>query len=206
MTDHEQPDTATSSRDGRKGNLLLLGAIGFLLIPVVIGWAMANRDSGSDADTSESGMDVVATSTELPGVAPSTEATTSRTNLSLVATVVETSSEFNADFAGAKAIDGSLSTEWSSMGDGDDAYIVIDLGTAREITGIGFRTREMSDGTSITNSYTVSVDGGDSIGPFDAGIGLFVSDLAADGQIVRIDMDTTTGGNTGAVEIEIYGS
>ncbi len=206
MTDHEQPDTATSSQNGRKGNLLLLGAIGLLLIPVVIGWAMANRGSGSDADTSESGMDVVATSTELPGVAPSTEATTSRTNLSLVATVVETSSEFNADFAGAKAIDGSLSTEWSSMGDGDDAYIVIDLGTAMEITGVGFRTREMSDGTAVTNTYTVSVDGADAIGPLDAGIGLSVSNFAAMGQVVRIDMYTTTGGNTGAVEIEIYGS
>ena len=201
MTDHEQPDTATSSQDGRKGNLLLLGAIGFLLIPVVIGWAMANRSSGSDGDTSESGMDVVATNADVQGTAPSTAAASSRINLSLDATVVETSSEFNADFAGAKAVDGSLSTEWSSMGDGDDAY-----GTAVEITGVGFRTREMSDGTSITNSYTVSVDGADVIGPFDAGIGLFVSDLSAIGQVVRIDMHTTTGGNTGAVEIEIYGS
>jgi len=206
MTDHERPDVAASSKDGRKGNLLLLGAIGFLLIPVVIGWAMANRGSGSDVDTSESGMDVAATSAGLTGVAPSTEATTSRTNLSLGATVVETSSEFNADFAGAKAIDGSLTTEWSSMGDGDDAHIVIDLGTVMEITGIGFRTREMSDGTSITRSYTVSVDDADPIGPFDAGIGLVVSDFAALGQVVRIDMDTTTGGNTGAVEIEVYGS
>ena len=206
MTDHEQPDTATSSQDGRKGNLLLLGAIGFLLIPVVIGWAMANRSSGSDGDTSESGMDVVATNADVQGTAPSTAAASSRINLSLDATVVETSSEFNADFAGAKAVDGSLSTEWSSMGDGDEAYIVIDLGTSMEITGIGFRTREMSDGTSITNSYTVSVDGADVIGPFDAGIGLFVSDLSAIGQVVRIDMHTTTGGNTGAVEIEIYGS
>ena len=204
MTDQERPDVAASSKDGRKGNLLLLGAIGFLLIPVVIGWAMANRDSGSDADTSESGMDVVATSADVPGTDPST--TASRTNLSLGATVIETSSEFNVDFAGSKAIDGSLSTEWSSMGDGDDAYIVIDLGTPMEITGVGFRTREMSDGTSITNSYTVSVDGADVIGPFDAGIGLSVSDFAAVGQVVRIDMHTTTGGNTGAVEIEIYGS
>jgi len=204
MTDHERPDVAASSQDGRKGNLLLLGAIGFLLIPVVIGWAMANRDSGSDGDTSESGMDVVVTNADVPGTAA--PASASRNNLSLAATVIETSSDFNADFAGAKAVDGSLSTEWSSMGDGDDAYIVIDLGTATEITGIGFRTREMSDGTSVTNSYTVSIDGADPIGPFDAGIGLVVSDLAAIGQVVWIDMHTTTGGNTGAVEIEIYGS
>ena len=151
-------------------------------------------------------MDVVATSADPPGTAPSTDATASRTNLSLGAPVVETSSEFNADFAGAKAIDGSLSTEWSSMGDGNDAYIVIDLGSAMEITGIGFLTREMSDGTSITNAFIVSVDGADPIGPLDAGIGLFVFDFSTVGQVVRIDMHTTTGGNTGAVEIEIYGS
>lgn len=206
MTKHEQLEVAGPSKNGRKGNLLLLGAIGLLLIPVLIGWAMANRGSGSDADTSQSEMEVVATGADQQVTAPSTEGAASRTNLSLEATVVETSSEFNADFAGAKAIDGSLSTEWSSMGDGDGAYIVIDLGTAMEITGIGFRTREMSDGTSITNTYTVSVDGADVIGPFDAGIGFSVSDFAAVGQVVRIDMHTTTGGNTGAVEIEIYGS
>jgi len=206
MTDHEQSEIAASSKDSRKGNLLLLGAIGFLLIPVVIGWAMANRGSGSDGDTSESGMDVVATSADVEATASPNAAAATRTNLSLGATAIETSSEFNVDFAGDNAIDGSLSTEWSSLGDGDDAYIVIDLGTAMDITGVGFRTREMSDGTSITDSYTVSVDSADAIGPFDAGIGLSVSNFAAVDQVVRIDMHKTTGGNTGAVEIEIYGS
>lgn len=64
----------------------------------------------------------------------------------------------------------------------------------------------MSDGTSTTESYTVTIDDGESLGPFDAGVGLVVSDFTATGQVVRIDLVTTTGGNTGAVEIEIYGS
>jgi len=136
---------------------------------------------------------------------PAGDAAAARSNLALDAADVETSSDFSASFAGTNAIDGSLSTEWSSRGDGDDAYIVIDLGVPMEITGIGFRTREMSDGTSITNSYTVSVDGGEALGPFEAGIGLVVSDFTATGRAFRIDMNTTTGGNTGAVEIEIYG-
>ena len=74
------------------------------------------------------------------------------------------------------------------------------------MTGVGFRTREMSDGTSITNSFTVTVDGGDTFGPFEAGLGLAVGDFEATGRVFRIDIDSSTGGNTGAVEIEIYGS
>ena len=62
----------------------------------------------------------------------------------------------------------------------------------------------MSDGTSITTSFTVSVDGGSLLGPFDAGVGLAVGEFAATGRVVRIDVETSTGGNTGAVEIEIY--
>ncbi len=137
---------------------------------------------------------------------PAGDGAAARTNLSLNASVIETSSDFNSNFAGANAIDGSLASEWSSRGDGDDAFIVIDLGAPMEVTGIGFRTREMSDGTSITNTYTVTIDGGETLGPFDAGIGLVVSDFTATGQVFRIDMEFTTGGNTGAVEIEIYGS
>ncbi len=74
------------------------------------------------------------------------------------------------------------------------------------MTGIGFRTREMSDGTSITETYTVTIDDGETLGPFDAGPGLAVTDFSASGRVFRFDMETTTGGNTGAVEIEIYGS
>jgi hypothetical protein len=306
MTDTERTETETQDRDSRKGNLLLLGAVGLILIPVVVGWYMANTDSGGDDDGSQSGMggstagatsdqpgfpvqsideildgelsvevdpsgtsavlrlnttvDVacsvvfgpttrfggLATDTDMAGgghsihqplmtglepgttvlyrvqgtaadgtiyvgdieqfVTPSADGTAARSNLSLNASVVETSSDFNSNFAGANAIDGSLSTEWSSLGDGDDAFIVIDLGAPMEVSGIGFRTREMSDGTAITNTYTVSIDNGEALGPFEAGIGLVVSDLAATGQVFRIEMADTTGGNTGAVEIEIYGA
>ncbi len=305
MHDNETNEASEPAKDNRRGNLLLLGAVGLVLIPVVIGLVMANRDSGADANAGQSGMggassdatsdatgfpvrpideildgeffvevddsgtsavlrldttiDVVcsvvfgpttqfgglATDTDMAGgghrnhhplmtdlepgttvlyrvqgtasdgtiyvgeveqfTTPAADGTAARTNLSLEATVVETSSDFSDSFAGVNAIDGSLSTEWSSRGDGDDAFIVIDLGAPMEVAGIGFRTREMSDGTSITNSYTVTVDGDETLGPFAAGIGLVVSDLTTTGQIIRIDMEATTGGNTGAVEIEIYG-
>ena len=132
-------------------------------------------------------------------------ATAPGTNIAVLGTVAEVSSEFSTVFAGAMAIDGDPSTEWSSAGDGDDAYIVIDLGGETAISGVGFRTREMSDGTSITTSFTVTIDGGDALGPFPAGVGLAVARFDAVGQTVRVNVVMSTGGNTGAVEIEIYG-
>ena len=120
------------------------------------------------------------------------------------ATVTDVSSEYSDAYAGANAIDGDLSTEWSSAGDGDDAFIVLDFGEDMLVNGVGFRTREMSDGTSITTTFTVTV-GGRTHGPFEAGPGLAVALVDFEGQVVRFDVDTSTGGNTGAVEVEVYG-
>ncbi len=127
-------------------------------------------------------------------------------NIALGGTIVDVSSEFSAGFAASNAIDGDRSTEWSSAGDGDDAFITIDLGEATALTGVGFRTREMTDGTSITQSFTVTVDDGAPLGPFTAGPGLAIAEFAATGRLIRIDVDTSTGGNTGAIEIEVYGT
>jgi hypothetical protein len=127
-------------------------------------------------------------------------------NLASGATVVDVSSEYSERFAAGFAFDGDRTTEWSSRGDGDDAYVVVDMGSTVDLTGIGFRTREMSDGTSITTSFTVTIDDGAPLGPFDAGVGLAVAEFAASGRVIRIDVETSTGGNTGAVEIEIYGT
>ncbi len=89
---------------------------------------------------------------------PSTEAAAPGRNVAIDGTVVEPSSQFSDAFAASNAIDGDLGTEWSSRGDGDSAYLVVDLGRRVEVTGVGFRTREMSDGTAIANSFTVSID------------------------------------------------
>ena len=60
-------------------------------------------------------------------------------------------------------------------GDGDDAWITIDLGEPVDVVGIGYRSREMTDGTSIVDSFTVTVDGEQTLGPFSAGTGLSVA-------------------------------
>ncbi len=125
-------------------------------------------------------------------------------NVAPDATVVAVSSEFSDAFAATNAIDGDPATEWSTAGDGDDASITIDLGVVADIVGFGFQSREMSDGTAIVESFTVTVDDGETLGPFVAGTGLSIVDAAASGQVLRIDAVTTTGGNTGAVEVEVY--
>jgi hypothetical protein len=124
-------------------------------------------------------------------------------NMALGTSVVEVSSEFSAGFGAALALDGDTGTEWSSRGDGDDAFITIDLGAETEVASVAFRTREMSDGSAITLTFTVTVDDGETLGPFPAGPDPV--EVSFVGRILRFDVVESTGGNTGAVEIEVYG-
>jgi hypothetical protein len=126
-----------------------------------------------------------------------------RPNLALDASVADVSSEFNDSFAAINAIDDSGTSEWSSAGDGDDAFITIDLGTSREIAGVEFITRSMLDGTAVTETYTVTVDDGATLGPFPAGTPAEpnFATIETTGRVFRFDVDTSTGGNVGAVEI-----
>jgi len=136
---------------------------------------------------------------------PAAQEANAGTNLALSASVVEVSSEFSDAFAAGNAIDGDPATEWSSRGDGDGASITIDLGAEADVTGIRFVTREMSDGSAITTTYMVTVDDGTVLGPFNAGLTPPLVDVEFTGRILRFDVDSSTGGNTGAVEIEVYG-
>ena len=129
------------------------------------------------------------------------------TDLAVGATVAEVSSEFGPAFAATNAIDGSGTTEWSSAGDGDAAFITIDLGSPRQLNGVEFITRSMADGTAITKTYTVTVDGGTTYGPFPAGTAADprFAPMATRGERFRFDVDTSTGGNVGAVEVRVVG-
>ncbi|NNC92529.1 MAG: discoidin domain-containing protein [Acidimicrobiia bacterium] len=128
-----------------------------------------------------------------------------RTNLALTASAVEASSEFSASFAASQAIDGDLTTEWSTRGDGDSGYLVLDLGQDVEIGGIEFITRSMADGSAITTEFTVTVDGGEVLGPFPAGTPreARTAGVSVTGRLLRFDIATSTGGNTGAIEIRV---
>ena len=76
----------------------------------------------------------------------------------------------------------------------------------RLVFQVGVRTGRLltrwsrSDGTATTETYTITVDGTDSYGPFPVGR----TDVAFTGSIIRFDVDTSSGGNTGATEIEVF--
>lgn len=138
---------------------------------------------------------------------PATTPDTPGDNVATEANVVDVSSAFSDDFAAANAIDGDRTTEWSTDGDGDDASLTIDLGRGIDLAGTGFVTRSMGDGSAIVESYTVTVDpdgAAEQFGPFEVDDGLSVADFTASGRVLRFDAETTTGGNTGAIEIEVY--
>lgn len=111
------------------------------------------------------------------------------------------SSEFSEDFAAANAVDGDLATAWSSRGDRDRAFITIDLGAPVDVTAVAFRTRSIGDGSATTETFTIEVDG-DLYGPYPAGPTPTATSFT--GQILRFEVDSSTGGNTGAAEIEVY--
>ncbi|MFN2485744.1 MAG: hypothetical protein ABR609_03900, partial [Acidimicrobiia bacterium] len=61
------------------------------------------------------------------------------------------------------------------------------------------------DGSATVTSFSVVVDGV-RYGPFPAGnpADPSVTDLAITGQVFRFEVEESTGGNTGAVELAIY--
>ena len=118
------------------------------------------------------------------------------------AVVTGVSSEFSEAFAAANAFDGDGTTEWSTSGDGDDAWVEIDLGEVQAIASISFRTRSMSDGTAVTETFSLTADG-ELIGTFPADTTV---NVAVDAQRLRFDVESSSGGNTGAVEILVLGA
>ncbi|MEX0788573.1 MAG: discoidin domain-containing protein [Anaerolineales bacterium] len=121
------------------------------------------------------------------------------------------SSQFGSEasdgaYAAIRAIDGAPSTQWSSNGDGNDAWIEIELPAPTHITRVGFWTRTMGSSAQIY-SFRIVTDQGQAFGPFElsdaAQIHYFPTDFSA--SRLRFEAVETSGGNTGAVEIEVYG-
>ena len=135
-------------------------------------------------------------------------------NLALVengAQIVGVSSNFDngandSTWGALRAIDGDLATAWSSDGDEDEAWIEIELPEETLITRIGFWTRTMGSSAQIY-SFQIVTDQGETFGPFDLADAvqsyIFETDFTA--KRLSFEVLTSSGGNTGAVEIELYG-
>lgn len=115
----------------------------------------------------------------------------------------------NDSFWGANnAIDGQMSTEWSSNGDGNNAWILIDFGQRRRLTHFEFRSRQMPDGTAITTSIQVQFGDSEPLGPFATPEPeqVYRFELGSiEAESVRLDILTSTGGNTGIREVRFLG-
>ena len=130
--------------------------------------------------------------------------------LSSGASIAGRSSSFGGSdegtWAAVRAIDGDPGTQWSSADDGDDAWIEIELPSLTQVTSIGFWTRTMGS-SAQTRSFQVVTDLGETHGPYSvedaAGVHYFDVDFTA--RRLRFKATETSGGNTGAVEIEVYG-
>src|SRR3990172_3252848 len=131
-------------------------------------------------------------------------------NLATTARISAVSSQYgggaNETLAAIRAIDGDPSTQWSSDGDGDKAWIEIELAAPTRVERVGFWTRTMGSSAQVL-SFRITTDQGEDLGPFElsdaAQIYTFDTDFTA-GRL-RFEAVETSGGNTGAVEIEVYG-
>ncbi len=105
------------------------------------------------------------------------------------------------------ALDGNEATEWSSNGDGNDAFFEIELAETYAVDELQFQTRSMSDGTAIVQSFVVTTDLGETFGPFEVPtIGdahTYAVDFTA--RVIRFSVEESTGGNVGAVDVAAFG-
>lgn len=129
-------------------------------------------------------------------------------SLSQGASIADASSEFGdgTAWAAENAIDEDIATEWSSDGDGDDAFITVQLAGPADVTGVGLRTRTMGT-TAQIESFRVITDEEEVLGPFTLpGAEEFhVFDVSAQARTLRFEVVTSSGGNTGIVDIVVYG-
>jgi hypothetical protein len=128
-------------------------------------------------------------------------------------TAIEVSSNFgggdsDSDWGAHRAIDGRMSTAWATNGDGDDAFATFDFGQERTLVRFGFRSRQMADGSSIITQVRLIFGDGETAGPFDtpdpAQLYQFDIQPVQVTRTVRVEAVATTGGNTGALEIQFF--
>ena len=104
------------------------------------------------------------------------------------------------------AIDDSNNTAWSSNGDGDNAFIEIALAEPVQIDTLEIWSRSMSDGTAKIFSFTISLDNGETLGP----VTLPNTEQAHQFPLnrttasIRLDVVSSSGGNTGLRSISAY--
>lgn len=109
----------------------------------------------------------------------------------------------------SNAFDGLMNTKWATNGDGDAASVDLDFGAERTIGGFGFRSREMPDGTSKILALRLIFEPGNvELGPFatpdPSEFYRFNFEESVVARRVQIEAVETSGGSTGAKEIQVF--
>lgn len=128
------------------------------------------------------------------------------------AEVLEVSSNFNngandGSWGILNAFDDDPNTQWSSNGDGNDAFFTVQLAEESQINIIRFWTRTMSNNTAQVFSFTVTTETGEIYGPFELPDPEQAYEFEVDfiAETLRFDVVDSNGGNTGAVDIAVFG-
>lgn len=105
------------------------------------------------------------------------------------------------------AVDGSAATAWSSDGDGDDAFIEFELDRPAQVEAVTVWSRIMADGSSQIFEFTLTTDAGVH-GPYELRDTERAYRFPVDAvtRVVRLDVVTSSGGNTGLVEFGVFGT
>ena len=127
------------------------------------------------------------------------------------ARVVGVSSNFagggvDSAFGASNALDGDPSSEWSSDGDGNHAWIEIALPEKINITSIGVWSRTMGVSAEISTFRLVDELGGIA-GPFTLYNATEIHHFNTNFKTrrLRFEVIDSSGGNTGLIEIQIFG-
>jgi hypothetical protein len=136
--------------------------------------------------------------------------------------VLDVSSTYSESYIAYNAIDEDPSTEWSTSGDGNDAYITIQLPFPSNIISVDFHTRTMTTSAQIseyqveagnvfgdlavvasscqvpdaTKTYECNLDFSDDNS---------MSEGAVNVTLVTFRVKDSSGGNTGAVDLSVFG-
>jgi len=133
------------------------------------------------------------------------------------ALVVDVSSNFgngpnDGSWGADAALDGNPGTAWSSNGDGNDAFIEVQLSEPSVPHAVEVWTRTMSNGTAQISEFTLTSNSGtaasETFGPFTLPDALrayrFEISPTQAVNTLRLDVIASSGGNTGLMDFKVF--
>lgn len=131
--------------------------------------------------------------------------------LEMGASIVEVSSNWangsnNSSFGANKAIDNNENTAWASNGDGDMAFLMVQLIQPGPVHAIAVWSREMTDGTSRVIDFTVISDRDERFSfslPDATQSYRFDTPFTQPVATMLFEVDSSTGGNVGFRDVDV---